>query len=52
MACHGYIAYDDGTKRFSMTPEQAFILVDADSPFYLGSIFPMVRRPTGATSTC
>ena len=41
MACHGYVTYDDGTKQFAMTPEQAFILVDADSPFYLGSIFPM-----------
>jgi SAM-dependent methyltransferase len=41
MACHGYIAYDDGTKRFRMPPEQAHILVDADSPFYLGSLFPM-----------
>ena len=41
MACHGYIAYDDGTKRFRMPPEQAFVLVDADSPFYLGSLFPM-----------
>ena len=41
MACHGYVAHDNATKRFSMTPEQAFILVDADSPFYLGSLFGM-----------
>ncbi|CAA9558596.1 MAG: hypothetical protein AVDCRST_MAG88-1308, partial [uncultured Thermomicrobiales bacterium] len=41
MACHGYVAYDDGTKQFRMSPEQAFILVDADSPLYLGSLFPM-----------
>ncbi len=41
MACHGYITYDDGTKHFAMTQEQAHILVDADSPFYLGSLFPM-----------
>ena len=41
MACHGYIGYDDGTKRFAMTPEQAFCLVDRDSPFYLGSLFGM-----------
>ena len=41
MACHGYVAYDDATKRFSMSPEQAFVLVDADSPLYLGSLFPM-----------
>ncbi len=42
MACHGYIAYDDRTKQFAMTREQAFILVDVDSPFYLGCTFPMV----------
>ncbi len=41
MACHGYITYDNGTKQFRMSPEQAFILVDADSPFYLGSLFGM-----------
>ena len=41
MACHGYITYNDGTKHFVMTPEQAHILVDADSPFYLGSLFGM-----------
>ncbi len=41
MACHGYVAYDDATKRFSMTPEQTFCLVDRDSPFYLTSIFAM-----------
>jgi SAM-dependent methyltransferase len=37
MACHGYVAYDDATKRFSMTPEQAFVLVDEDSPLFLAS---------------
>ncbi len=43
MACHGYVTYEDHTKRFRMTPEQAFILVDGDSPCYLGSLFPMSR---------
>jgi SAM-dependent methyltransferase len=41
MACHGYIGYDDADKRFSIGPEQAFCLVDQDSPFYLGSLMPM-----------
>ena len=41
MACHGYITYDNDSKQFRMSPEQAFILVDADSPFYLGSLFGM-----------
>ena len=42
MACHRYISYDDSTKQFSMTPEQAFILVNPDSPVYLTSLFSMV----------
>jgi SAM-dependent methyltransferase len=43
MACHGYIAYDDATKHFTLPPEHAFCLADADSPFYLGSLFRMVQ---------
>ena len=39
MACHGYVAYDDLPKTFSLTPEQAFCLVNRDSPLYLTSIF-------------
>lgn len=41
MACQGYVGYDDGSKRFAMTPEQAFVLVNADSPVYLGSFVAM-----------
>ncbi len=41
MACHGYVAYDDAAKRFSLRPEQAFCLVDQDSPFYLASMLPL-----------
>ena len=41
MACHGYVAYDDGTKRFTLPPEHAFVLADADSPLYLGSFIAM-----------
>jgi SAM-dependent methyltransferase len=39
MACHGYVTYDDISETFSLTPEQAFCLVDQDSPLYLTSIF-------------
>jgi SAM-dependent methyltransferase len=42
MACHGYVAYDDAAGAFSMTPEQAFCLVDRDSPLYLTSIFAVL----------
>src|SRR3712207_1423842 len=39
MACQGYVAYDDATATFSLTPEQAFCLVNQDSPLYMTSIF-------------
>lgn len=42
MACHGYVAYDDTTKTFSLTPEQVFCLVNQDSPLYLTSIFSVL----------
>jgi 2-polyprenyl-3-methyl-5-hydroxy-6-metoxy-1,4-benzoquinol methylase len=35
MACHGYISYEDATKRFSMTPEQTFVLANPESPLYM-----------------
>jgi SAM-dependent methyltransferase len=41
MACHGYIDYDDTTKRFTISPEHAFCLVNQDSPFYLLSAMTM-----------
>lgn len=41
MACHGYIAYDDGTKQFAIGPEQAFVLTNPESPVYLGSFVSM-----------
>jgi len=41
MACHGYAAFDNGTKQFRLTPEQAFVLADPDSPLYLGSFGAM-----------
>lgn len=43
MACHRYIAYDDGDRRFSLIPEHAFVLANPDSPFYLASLFAMPR---------
>jgi SAM-dependent methyltransferase len=41
MACHGYAAYDNATRQFRLPPEQAFVLVDPDSPLYLGSFGAM-----------
>ena len=43
MACHGYVAYDNAQKRFSMTPEQAFCLADPDSPFFLLPLLVMTH---------
>lgn len=41
MACHGYVAYDDAAKEFSLPPEHAFCLADHDSPVYLTGLFSM-----------
>ena len=41
MACHGYVAYDDASEAFSLTPEQTFCLVNQESPLYLGGVFGM-----------
>jgi 2-polyprenyl-3-methyl-5-hydroxy-6-metoxy-1,4-benzoquinol methylase len=39
MATYGYVGYDDATKTFSLSPEQAFCLVNRDSPLYLAGCF-------------
>jgi 2-polyprenyl-3-methyl-5-hydroxy-6-metoxy-1,4-benzoquinol methylase len=44
-ACHGYLAYDNATKQFTLPPEHAFVLADPDSPFYLGSMLTMSEAP-------
>jgi 2-polyprenyl-3-methyl-5-hydroxy-6-metoxy-1,4-benzoquinol methylase len=38
-AASNYISYDSVTETFSMTQEQALILADKGSPFYLASAF-------------
>lgn len=42
MACHGYAGYDDATKRFSMSPEQALCLANPDSPLFLRPLFAVM----------
>lgn len=39
MACRGYVTYHDARESFSLSPEQAFCLVNRDSPLYLASMF-------------
>ncbi|MDF1754475.1 MAG: class I SAM-dependent methyltransferase [Verrucomicrobiales bacterium] len=38
-AASNYITYDSENSRFSMTPEQAFVFANPDSPFYLAPAF-------------
>jgi SAM-dependent methyltransferase len=40
-AAGGYITYDAKTKRFSLSPEQAFTLANEDSPAYLPGAFEL-----------
>lgn len=44
MACHGYVTFDNQTKRFTLPPEHALVLVDQDSPLYFASL--TVGMPT------
>ncbi len=38
-AASGYVTYDAATKKYSLTPEQAFTLANEDSPAYLPGFF-------------
>ena len=40
-AAGGYISYDAGNDKFSLTPEQAFTLADEGSPAYLPGAFEL-----------
>ena len=40
-AAGGYITYDEGTDKFSLTEEQAFTLANEDSPAYLPGAFEL-----------
>lgn len=41
-AANGYIGYDPETARFSLSPEQAMVFVNPDSPVYLAGAFDLV----------
>ena len=38
-AASGYVEYDAGTKRYWMTPEQAFALTVEDNPVYIPGVY-------------
>jgi SAM-dependent methyltransferase len=40
-AAGGYVTYDDKTKKFSLSPEQAFALANEDSPAYIPGAFEL-----------
>lgn len=41
-AANGYIDFDPVTERFSLSPEQAMVFVNPDSPVYLAGAFELV----------
>ncbi|MEP6922030.1 MAG: methyltransferase domain-containing protein [bacterium] len=49
-ASSGYVEYDRGNQRYSLTPEQAAGLTDEASPFYVGGGFFVVKAMTGAVT--
>jgi Methyltransferase domain len=41
-AASGYVDYDAGSGRFSMTPEQTLALGDEDSPVFMGAVGSLI----------
>ncbi|HZV18538.1 MAG TPA: class I SAM-dependent methyltransferase [Sphingobium sp.] len=41
-AANGYVDHDQAAERFSLSPEQAMVFVDRDSPVYLAGAFDLV----------
>lgn len=41
-AASGYVEFDPETERFSLSPEQAMVFVNPDSPVYLAGAFELV----------
>lgn len=42
-AAGGYVEYDPPTRRFTLPPEQAFMLADESSPLYVQGAFQMIE---------
>ncbi|MCP3730711.1 class I SAM-dependent methyltransferase [Sphingomonas sp. MG17] len=41
-AANGYVDFDPATQRFSLSPEQAMVFVNKDSPVYLAGAFELI----------
>ncbi|WP_439495423.1 class I SAM-dependent methyltransferase [Bosea sp. (in: a-proteobacteria)] len=42
-AAAGYVTYDEGEDRFSLTPEQAMVFAEDDSPAFFAGAFEIVQ---------
>ena len=42
-AAGGYVEYDPATQRFTLPPEQAFMLADESSPLYVQGLFQVIE---------
>jgi hypothetical protein len=49
-AASGYVDYDSGSGRYSLSSEQATALTDESSPFYVGGGFYVIKAMTQAVS--
>lgn len=49
-AAGGYVDYDEASRRYSLSPEQAIALTDESSPFYVGGGFYVVKAMTNAVN--
>ena len=49
-AASGYVDFDPGTDKFSLSPEQAMVFVNRDSPVYLAGAFDLVAAMIEAES--
>jgi 2-polyprenyl-3-methyl-5-hydroxy-6-metoxy-1,4-benzoquinol methylase len=47
-AASGYLEYDPSTRRFSLPPEQAFMLADESSPLFIHGAFQLVEAMMAA----
>jgi SAM-dependent methyltransferase len=45
-AAGGYVTYDSESDRYSLTPEQAHVLANEDSPVFMPGAFQLVRSVT------
>ena len=50
-AAGGYVTYDEPTRKFSLSEEQAFMLANEDSPAYIPGAFQLALGSLAAVPT-